>query len=68
MSERLQVGRFPVDGLLRGRIAAVLTEAYPGKFASVSESAAEAVIEALNLKRVNRYGFHRHVTEWEPDE
>ena len=29
---------------------------------------ADAVIAALGLKQQNRYGFHRCVSEWQPDE
>lgn len=32
------------------------------------EHVADAVIAALGLKQQNRYGFHRCVSEWEPDE
>ena len=62
----------------RDRIAAVLGENLhrqqgidrPDRFKDWIDNRelADAVIAAVNLKRVNRYGFHRWVTEWEPDE
>jgi hypothetical protein len=57
---------------LRDRIAYAIAQAdgdEPGMDpASCDYEMADAVIAAVNLKLVNRYGFHRWVTLWEPDD
>ena len=57
---------------LRDRIAAAIDQKYNaeaiGHTYEVCLDAADAVIAAVKLKRVNRYGFHRWVTEWEADD
>ena len=55
-----------VDGSLRDRIAAVVHD-YSVPI-PMAELVADAVIEALGLKQQERYGFHRCVSEWTPDD
>jgi hypothetical protein len=57
---------------LRDRIAAAVygggwENAYPDD-RNYWLTVADAVIGALGLKQQNRYGFHRCVSEWEPDD
>lgn len=54
---------------LRDRIAVVLSRTVLVPLSKCdAEVLADAVIAALGLKQQDRYGFHRCVSEWEPDE
>lgn len=55
---------------LRGRIIAAIAKADQDWLSDnpLYDDMADAVIRELGLKQQNRYGFHRCITEWQPDE